>query len=58
MATHDRCRALLAKAEMEHTAALSMMELQFSRMTPQGTLRYGEIVDAYAKRAADKAMRW
>ena len=57
-ATHDRCRALLAKAGMEHTAALSMMEMQFSNITPQGTLRYAEIVDAYAKRAADKVRRW
>ena len=58
LATHDRCLALLAKAGMEHTAALSMMELQFSSMTPQGAHRYSEIVDAYAQKAADKVRRW
>lgn len=58
LATHDRCLALLAKAGMEHTAALSMMELQFSSMTPQGAHRYSEIVDAYTQKAADKVRRW
>lgn len=58
LATHDRCLALLAKAGMEHTAALSVMELQFSSMTPQGAHRYREIVDAYAQKAADKVRRW
>lgn len=58
LATHDRCLALLAKAGMEHTAALSMMETQFASMTPQGAERYREIVDAYAQKAADKVRRW
>ena len=58
LATHDRCLALLAKAGMEHTAALSMMELQFSSMTPQAAERYRAIVDAYAQQAADKVRRW
>lgn len=58
LATHDRCLALLAKAGMEHTAVLSMMEQQFSSMTPQGAQRYSEIVNAYAQKAADKIWRW
>ena len=58
LATHDRCLALLAKAGMEHTAALSMMEQQFTSMTPQGAERYREIVDTYAQKAADKVRRW
>lgn len=56
--THDRCLAMLAKAGMEHTAALSVLEQQFSRMTPQAAARYREIVNAYAQKAADKVRRW
>ena len=56
--THDKCLAMLAKAGMEHTAALSVMEAQFSRMTPQAAERYRAIVDAYAQQAADKVRRW
>ena len=58
LSTHDRCLALLAKAGMEHTAALSLVEQQFSSITPQGRERYREIVDAYAQQAADKVRRW
>lgn len=58
LATHDRCLAMLAKAGMEHTAALSVMEQQFASMTPQGAERYRRIVDAYAQQAADKVRRW
>jgi len=58
LATHDHCLALLAKAGMEHTAVLSMMEQQFSSVAPQGTERYREIVDAYTQRAADKIRGW
>lgn len=58
LAAHDHCLALLAKAGMEHTAVLSMMEQQFSSMAPQGTERYREIVDAYTQRAADKIRGW
>lgn len=56
--THDKCLAMLAKAGMEHTAALSVLEQQFSRMTPQAAARYREIVEAYAQKAADKIWRW
>jgi len=58
LGAHDQCLAMLAKAGMEHTAALAMMEQQLSRMTPQAAERYREIVDAYAQKAADKVMRW
>ena len=58
LGTRDQCLAMLAKAGMEHTAALSVMEAQFSSMTPQGAHRYSEIVDAYAQKAADKVRRW
>lgn len=56
--THDKCLAMLAKAGMEHTAALSILEQQLSRMTPQAAARYREIVEAYAQKAADKIWRW
>lgn len=56
--THDQCAALLTKAGLEHTAALSVMEVQFSSMTPRATARYREIVDAYSKKVADKIRRW
>ena len=58
LATHDRCLALLAKSGMEHTAALSMMEQQFSSMTPEAAARYRQIVDAYAQQAAGMVRRW
>ena len=58
LGTHDQCLALLAKAGMEHTAALSVMEAQFSSMTPQAAERYRAIVDAYAQQAANKIRRW
>jgi len=58
LVAHDHCLTLLAKAGMEHTAVLSMMEQQFSSMAPQGTERYREIVDAYTQRAADKIRGW
>ena len=58
LGTRDQCLAMLAKAGMEHTAALSVMEAQFSSMTPQAAERYREIVDAYAQKAADKVRRW
>ena len=58
LGTHDQCLAMLAKAGIEHTAALSVMEAQFSRMTPQAAERYRAIVDAYAQQAADKVRRW
>ena len=56
--TRDQCLAMLAKAGMEHTAALSVMEAQLSSMTPQAAERYRAIVDAYARQAADKVRRW
>lgn len=56
--THDQCAALLTKAGLEHTAALSVMEAQFSSMTPRAAARYREIVDAYSKKVADKIRRW
>lgn len=46
LGTHDQCLAMLAKAGIEHTAALSVMEAQFSSMTPQAAERYRAIVDA------------
>ena len=58
LGTHDQCLAMLAKAGMEHTAALSVMEAQFSSMTPQAAERYRAIVDAYAQQAANKVRRW
>lgn len=58
LGTHDQCLAMLAKAGIEHTAALSVMEAQFSSMTPQAAERYRAIVDAYAQQAADKVRRW
>ena len=58
LGTHDQCLAMLAKAGIEHTAALSVMEAQFSSMTPQAAERYRAIVDAYAQHAADKVWRW
>ena len=58
LGTRDQCLAMLAKAGMEHTAALSVMEAQFSSMTPQAAERYRAIVDAYARQAADKVRRW
>lgn len=56
--THDQCQALLAQAGMEHIAALSAMEQQFTSMTPQSAERYRAIVDAYAQQAADRIRRW
>ena len=56
--THDQCLALLAKAGLEHTAALSKMEQEFTSMAPQSLERYRAIVDAYAQQAADKVRRW
>lgn len=58
LGTHDQCLAMLAKAGIEHTVALSMMEQQFSRMTPQAAERYRAIVDAYAQQAANKVRGW
>ena len=58
LGTHDQCLAMLAKAGIEHAAALSVMEAQFSSMTPQAAERYRAIVDAYAQQAADKVRRW
>ena len=58
LGTHDQCLAMLAKAGIEHTAALSVMEAQVSSMTPQAAERYRAIVDAYAQQAADKVRRW
>lgn len=56
--TRDQCLAMLAKAGMEHTAALSVMEAQFSRMTPQAAERYQAIVNAYAQQAVNTIRRW
>lgn len=58
LGTHDQCLAMLAKAGIEHTAALSVMEAQFSRMTPQAAERYRAIVNAYAQQAVNKVRRW
>ena len=58
LGTHDQCLAMLAKAGIEHTAALSVMEAQFSRMTPQAAERYRAIVNAYAQQAVNTIRRW
>ena len=58
LGTRDRCLALLAKAGMEHAAALSVMEAQFSSMTPQAAERYRAIVNAYAQQAMNTIRRW
>ena len=58
LGTHDQCLAMLAKAGMEHTAALSVMEAQFSSMTPQAAERYRAIVNAYAQQAVNTIRRW
>lgn len=58
LGTRDQCLAMLAKAGMEHTAALSVMEAQFSRMTPQAAERYRAIVNAYAQQAVGTIRRW
>lgn len=58
LGTRDQCLAMLAKAGMEHTAALSVMEAQFSSMTPQAAERYRAIVNAYAQQAVNTIRRW
>ena len=58
LGTHDQCLAMLAKAGIEHTAALSVMEAQFSSMTPQAAERYRAIVNAYAQQAVNTIRRW
>lgn len=58
LGTRDQCLAMLAKAGMEHTAALSVMEAQFSSMTPQAAERYRAIVNAYAQQAVGTIRRW
>lgn len=58
LGTRDQCLAMLAKAGIEHTAALSVMEAQFSRMTPQAAERYRAIVNAYAQQAVGTIRRW
>lgn len=57
-AMKDRCRALLAKTALEHTAALSMMEQQAEEMSPRNAEEFREIVRAYAAGAADQLRRW
>ena len=56
--THDQCLALLAKAGLEHTAALSKMEQEFTSMAPQSLERYRVIVDAYAQQTVERVRRW
>lgn len=58
LGTRDQCLAMLAKAGMEHTAALSVMEAQFSSMTPQAAERYRAIVNTYAQQAVNTIRRW
>lgn len=58
LGTRDQCLAMLAKTGMEHTAALSVMESQFSSMTPQAAERYRAIVNAYAQQAVNTIRRW
>ena len=57
-AMKDRCRALLAKTALEHTAALSMMEQQAVEMAPGNAEEFREIVKAYAAGAASQLRRW
>ena len=57
-AMKDRCRALLAKTALEHTAALSMMEQQAEEMSPGNAEEFREIVRAYAAGAANQLRRW
>ena len=58
MSTRDQCIAMLAKAGLEHTAVLSVMEAQFSSITPQSSERYREIVDGYAQQVVNNIRRW
>jgi ABC-type phosphate/phosphonate transport system substrate-binding protein len=44
----EQCRAMLASAAMENTAALSAMEAHLNTVAPSGYRRYKAIVDAYA----------
>lgn len=57
-AMKDRCRALLAKTALEHTAALSMMEQLAAGMSPGNAEEFREIVKAYAAGAANQLRRW
>lgn len=57
-AMKDRCRALLAKTALEHTAALSMMEQQAAEMAPGNADEFREIVKAYASGASNQLRRW
>lgn len=57
-AMKDRCRALLAKTALEHTAALSMIEQQAVEMSPGNAEEFREIIKAYAAGAANQLRRW
>lgn len=57
-AGNNRCRALLAKSAMEETGALATMASRLSKMAPQGSEFYYEILRAYAQKTVQKIERW
>lgn len=56
----EQSHALLAKATLDHIAALSMMEQQLSSTTPHAAGRYQAIVDSATRKALEHLMdvRW
>lgn len=56
----EQSHALLAKAALDHIAALSMMEQQLSSTMPHAAERYQAIVDSATRKALEHLMdvRW
>lgn len=58
LGTHDQCLAMLAKAGIEHTAALAVMEAQFAQMTPQAAAEFRAQVSSYSQSVVEKIRGW
>ena len=57
-AGYDHCQALLTKAALEHTGALSCMAARLSNIDPEGTEHYREIVATYVRSAVQRIEGW
>lgn len=57
-AANDHCRAMLAQAALEHTGSLAVMTARLGSIAPRGREYYGDILEAYARKAAESVERW
>ena len=58
LAVHEQFRALLTKAVLDNTAALSALEAHLYRVAPFGEERYRTIIDAYTISSVMRLGRW